>query len=100
MALSVWFNSCCPFQSLTGVGYMQRDAVCLTACFMDTLIHWILELTGLLYCYIWSNSYIRYIGYKTTMMMMKCNYHESHTTFGVEPNGQTQKWEHTSVQAH
>ena len=33
-------------------------------------------------------------------IMMKCKHHESHITFGIEPNGQTQKWEHTSVQAH
>ena len=38
--------------------------------------------------------------YKTTMMMTKCKHHESHITFGIEPNGQTQKWEHTSVHAH
>ena len=32
------------------------------------------------------------------MMMMKCKHHESHITLGIEPNGQTQKWEHTIVQ--
>ena len=31
------------------------------------------------------------------MMMMKCKHCESHINFGIEPNGQTQKWEHTSV---
>ena len=25
-------------------------------------------------------------------MMMKCKHHEAHITFGIEPNGQTQKW--------
>ena len=32
--------------------------------------------------------------------MMKCKHHESYITFDTEPNEQTQKWEHTSVQAH
>ena len=31
---------------------------------------------------------------------MKCKHHESHITFDIEANGQIQKWEHTSVQAH
>ena len=34
------------------------------------------------------------------MMMMKCKHHESHIIFGTTPNGETQKWEHTSVQTH
>ena len=107
LALSVWFNDCCPCQSLTGVGVTygvtkRRYAVCLTACFMGRFIHWILELTGLLYFYIWSNSYIKYVLnlYKTAIMTMKCKHHESHITFGIQPNRQTQKWEHLSVQAH
>ena len=29
--------------------YMQRDAVCLSACFMDRFVCWILQLTGLFY---------------------------------------------------
>ena len=32
--------------------------------------------------------------------MMMCKHHESHITFGIERNGQTKKWEHTSLQAH
>ena len=32
--------------------------------------------------------------------MMKCKHHESNITFGIEPNGQAQKLEQTSVQAH
>ena len=40
------------------------------------------------------------IRYKTTMMMMKCKHHESDISFGIEPNGLTKKWEHTSVQAY
>ena len=31
---------------------------------------------------------------------MKCKHHASYITFGIEANGQTQKWEHTRVQAH
>ena len=49
MALPVWVSGCCPCQSLTSWCYLQGDVVCLTACFMDRFIHWILELTGLLY---------------------------------------------------
>ena len=33
-------------------------------------------------------------------MMIECKHHESHITLGIEPNGQTQKWAYTSVQAH
>ena len=37
------------------------------------------------------NSYITYVLnlYKSTMMLMKCKYHETHITFGTEANGQT-----------
>ena len=49
MALSVWFNGCCPCQILTGAGVTCKKKLCLTACFIDRFIHWILELTGLLY---------------------------------------------------
>ena len=83
--------------------YMQRDAVCLTACFKNKFNHWILEITGLLF-YIYGQIRISdmcqiLICLKTTMMM-KCKHHESHITFGIAPTGQTQNWEHTSVQAH
>ena len=79
---------------------MQRDAVCLTACFMDRI--W--NLSGFfIFIHVYDQILMSdvcqiLICYKTKMMMMKCKHHESYITFRIEPNGQ--KWEQTSVQAH
>ena len=65
---------------------MQRDAVCLTACFMDRF--W--NLLGF-FSFIHVYDQIRIsdicqilICYKTTIMMMQCKHHESYITFGIE----------------
>ena len=51
MSRLIWFNVCCTCQYLTGVGFTYKEM----------LLVWILELVGLLYFYIWSNSYIRHV---------------------------------------
>ena len=81
--------------------YMQRDDVCMSACFMDRFIHWIWEFIGLLYFY---TIQIRmsdmcknpYLLQNYVMMMINCKHHESLITFDIAPNGQIQKTKRTS----
>ena len=96
-ALSIWFKGCCPCQTLTGVGVTCKEMllVLLRVSWTESYI----EFWNLPGCFIFlydqiciSDTCYILICYKTTMMMMmKCKHHESHITFGIAPNGQTQK---------
>ena len=101
MALWVWFYGCCPCQILTCLGFTCKEML-----FVWLHVSWTEFGTYRdSLCFIYdqirvSDMCLILICYETTMMMMKCKHHESRITIGIEPNGQTQRWEHTSVQAH
>ena len=82
--------------------YNQRDAVCLTACFTDWFIHWILELTGLFY-FLYTIKFVYKICIKF-LSVIKLQWWwwsvniMKHITIGIAPIGQTQKWELTDRQ--